>query len=212
MPIDGIVVGLVAIAIGAVWALYGLSAFKILLPIWAFAFGVLVGAQLGQDVLGEGFFSTVASWSIGIVFGLVLAAVSYTWYYAAVTIAAGALGYAFGVGFMDALRIDSSMIGVGVGLVVGAVLAIGTFAAGVPAFLVITFSAISGAAGIVNGVLILLGRIKVEDLHSGLLGGLLSGGIVAVVAWIVISAVAVGYQLRKVNETSVAVRREAYRF
>ena len=35
---------------------------------------------------------------------------------------------------------------------------------GVPAFLVIAFSAISGAAGVVNGALILLGRIKLEDV------------------------------------------------
>jgi hypothetical protein len=212
MSIDGLLVGVLAIAIGAAWAFYGLSAFTVLLPLFAFAFGVLVGAQLGQDAFGEGFFSTVLSWVVGIVFGLILASVSFFWYYAAVTLAAGALGYAFGVGFANALDIDSSLLGSVVGLVIGAVLAIATFAAGVPAFLVITFSAISGAAGVVNGGLILLGRIKVADLHSGLLGGLLSDGTIAVVAWILIAVVAIWYQLRKVSDTSVAIRREAYRF
>lgn len=212
MSIEGILVGLAAIAVGAAWAFYGLSMFTVLLPLFAFAFGVLMGAQLGQDVLGEGFLSTVLSWVFGIIFGLVLAVVSFFWYYAAVTIAAGALGYAFGVGFMDVLGIDSSILGTIVGLFVGGVLAIATFAAGVPAFLVITFSAISGAAGIVNGALILLGRIKVDNLDSGLLGGLLTDGLIAIMAWIVIAVVAILYQLRKVNETSIAVRREAYRF
>ena len=103
MSAETILVGLFAIAIGGAWAFYGLSAFTILLPIWAFAFGFLMGAQFSQDIFGQGFLSSVFSWGVGFVFGLVLAVVSWFWYYAAVTIAAGALGYAFGVGILDAL-------------------------------------------------------------------------------------------------------------
>lgn len=42
MSIEGILVGLLAIAIGAAWAFYGLKLFTILLPIWAFFFGSLL--------------------------------------------------------------------------------------------------------------------------------------------------------------------------
>ena len=212
MSFEGIVVGLVAIVVGGAWAFYGLSLFTILLPLWAFVFGFLVGMQWSHDVFGQGFFTTVLGWAIGIGFGFFLAAISYFWYYAAVTIAAGALGYAFGVGILDALNIDAAILGIVVGLIVGGALAIGTFLAGVPAFLIVGFSALSGAAGVVNGVLILLGRIKVEDLESNLLGGLLTDGIIAVVAWLVISGVAVFWQLQRVTETAVAIRRESYRF
>jgi hypothetical protein len=212
MSFEGIVVGLVAIVVGGAWAFYGLSLFTILLPLWAFVFGFLVGMQWSHDVFGQGFFTTVLGWAIGIGFGFFLAAISYFWYYAAVTIAAGALGYAFGVGILDALNIDAAILGIVVGLIVGGALAIATFVAGVPAFLIIYFSAISGAAGVVNGVLILLGRIKVEDLESNLLGGLLTDGIIAVVAWIVLSAIAIFWQLQRVTETAVAIRRESYRF
>jgi hypothetical protein len=212
MSFEGIVVGLVAIVVGGAWAFYGLSLFTILLPLWAFVFGFLVGMQWSHDVFGQGFFTTVLGWAIGIGFGFFLAAISYFWYYAAVTIAAGALGYAFGVGILDALNIDAAILGIVVGLIVGGALAIATFVAGVPAFLIIYFSAISGAAGVVNGVLILLGRIKVENLESNLLGGLLTDGIIAVVAWIVLSAIAIFWQLQRVTETAVAIRRESYRF
>jgi len=212
MSVEEILVGLIAIAIGGAWAFYGLAVFTILLPIWAFAFGFLMGAQFSQDIFGQGFLSSVFSWVVGFVFGLVIAAISYFWYYAAVTIAAGALGYAFGVGILDALNIDSQFLGIVAGLLVGGVLAVATFAAGVPAFLIVILSAVSGAAGVVNGALILLGRIQLADVHSHIIGGLLADGILAVIAWIALSAVAIWYQLRKVGEAALSVPRTAYRF
>ncbi len=212
MSIEGIIVGLLAIAVGGAWAFYGLSLFTILLPLWAFVFGFLVGMQWSHDVFGQGFFTTVLGWIIGILFGFFLGAISYFWYYAAVTIAAGALGYTFGVGLMDALGIDAAILGIVVGLIVGGALAIATFLAGVPALLVIIFSAISGAGAVVNGALIFLGRIQVEDLDSGLLSGLLTDGIIGVGAWIVIAALAAFWQFRRVADLAISVRREAYRY
>ena len=113
MSIEGIIVGLLAIVIGAAWAAYGLKFFTILLPLWAFLFGLVAGAQWGQDVFGQsGIFTTVLSWGIGLVFGLFLAVISYFWYYAAVVIMGGALGYALGVGLL-------SWLGIGSGILVG---------------------------------------------------------------------------------------------
>ena len=71
MSIEGIIVGLLAVVIGAAWAAYGLKFFTILLPLWAFLFGLAAGAQWGQEIFGQGFFSTVLSWIIGFGFGLV---------------------------------------------------------------------------------------------------------------------------------------------
>jgi hypothetical protein len=212
MSIEGILIGLVAILVGAGWAFYGLRFFTIILPIWALFFGFVTGVQWGQDVFGQGFLGTVTSWIIGGALALILAALSYFWYYFAVTLAVGALGYTLGVGFMDFLGIDSSILGLIVGLVVGAVFAIGTFLLGVPAVLIVLVSAISGAAAMVNGVLILLGRIKVEDLDSGLLSGLLTDSLIGVVAWGVIAVVAAFYQLRGVERAVEAVSRSAYRY
>ena len=136
MSIEGVIVGLLAVVIGAAWAIYGLKFFTILLPLWAFVFGLAAGAQWSQEIFGQGFFSTVLSWIIGFGFGLFLAVISFFWYYAAVVILGGALGYALGVGLMDWLNIDASVLGILVGLIVGAVFAFATFALGVPVFLV----------------------------------------------------------------------------
>ncbi len=212
MSLEGIVIGLLALAIGLGWAFYGLKVFTILLPIWAFFFGLTSGAQWSQDIFGQGFLSTVLSWGIGIVFGAVLAAISYFWYYAAITIAGGALGYVLGVGFMDWLGIDAAILGIIVGLIVGAVFAAATFLLGVPAWLIILFSGISGSAAAVNGVLILLGRIKVEDLSSGVVNGLLTDTTIGIIAWIVLAVVAIVWQTRDVGRTVTTIERTNYRY
>ena len=89
-------------SIGLAWAFYGLKLFVILLPIWAFFFG-LVPAPSGapKSSARRRFLLTTLSWIIGIVFGLVLAAIAFFWYYAAVVIMVGALGYMLGVGFFE---------------------------------------------------------------------------------------------------------------
>ena len=212
MSLEGIVIGLLALAIGLGWAFYGLKVFTILLPIWAFFFGLTSGAQWSQDIFGQGFLSTVLSWGIGLVFGAVLAVISYLWYYAAVTIAGGALGYILGVGFMDWLGIDAAILGIIVGLIVGAVFAAATFLLGVPAWLIIIFSGITGAAAAVNGVLILLGRIHVEDLSSGVVNGLLTDTTIGIIAWVVLSVAAIYWQMRDVGRTVTTIERTNYRY
>ena len=212
MSIEGIIVGLLAIVIGAAWAFFGLRLFTILLPIWAFFFGLVAGAQLGEDIFGQGFFATVLSWFIGIAVGLALAVISYFWYYAAVTIAFGALGYSLGVGLMAWLGIDASILGTIVGIVVGGLFAAGAFLLGVPALVVVYVSAISGAAAIVNGVLLFLGRIKLENLDSGLVGGVLTDSFVGVATWVVISVVAIVFQMRGIARVAAAIERSGYRF
>lgn len=212
MSLEGIIVGLLAIGIGAAWATYGLKLFTILLPLWAFFFGLVAGAQWGQDVFGQGFFATTLSWGIGIVFGLVLAAISFFWYYAAIVLAAGALGYMLGIGFFNYFGMGTGFIVVVIGLILGAVFAIGAFLLGVPVLLVMVVSAFSGAAAVVNGVLILIGRIKVESLSDGIFGSLFADGIVGTVAFLLLAGAALMYQMRDVGQSITTVDRSAYRY
>jgi len=212
MSLEGIIIGLLAIGIGLAWAFYGLRLFTILLPLWAFFFGLVAGAQWGADLFGQGFFSTVLSWGIGLIFGLVLAAISFFWYYAAIVILGGAVGYALGVGFFEWLGFDAGVLIVIIGLVLGAVFAVATFALGVPVLLVMAFSAFSGAAAVVNGVLILLGQIKVDDLHAGIFGSLLSNGIVGVGLFVVLGVVALFWQIRDVGSSITSIERSSYQY
>jgi hypothetical protein len=212
MSLEQIIIGLLAIGIGLAWAFYGLKLFTILLPIWAFFFGLVAGAQWGQDVFGDGVFSTVLSWGIGLVIGIVLAAISFFWYYAAIVILGGAAGYALGVGIFEYFGFGTGVIVVLIGLIVGAIFAIGTFVLGVPVLLVMVFSAFSGAAAVVNGVLILTGQIKLATLHDGIFGSLLHQGVIGTIAFIVVGAAALFYQMRDVGESIQSIDRSSYQY
>ena len=212
MSIESILVGLLAIGIGLAWALYGLKLFTILLPIWAFFFGLVAGAQWGTDVFGDGFLATTLSWGIGIVFGIVLAAISFFWYYAAIVLLGGAVGYALGVGVFEYFGLGDGVLVVIIGLIVGAIFAIGTFLLGVPVLLVMVFSAFSGAAAVVNGVLILTNQIKLDTLNDGIFGSLFANGVLGTVAFLVLGGVALYWQIRDVGTSIQTVDRSAYRY
>lgn len=212
LDVQGIVVGLLGMGIGAVWATYGLKAFTILLPIWAFFAGLLAGASLVTNLLGTGFLSTITSWVVGVGLGLVLAVLSYFVYYAAIIILGASIGYALGSGLLVAIGLDGFLATVA-GLLGGALIALGVLALGVPVFLVIILTAFSGAAGVVNGALILLGFIKVEDVDQGLMEGLLKYGVVALVAWVAVAAAGIWYQMRDIGRDMdrMRVSAESYR-
>jgi hypothetical protein len=213
VSIEGILIGLLAIGAGAAWAFFGLRFFAILLPIWAFFFGIVAGVDVTHTIFGDGFFATVLSWGIGLAFGVVLALISYFWYYAAVTLAVGIVGYALGAGLVAALGIDSGFLSFLAGLVVGGVFAVGAFVLAFPVILVIVVSAASGAAAVVNGVLIFLGTIKLADLDSGIFGDLIKNGVVGTVAWIVIAVAAIVFQMRDVARVSASMPSQSdYRY
>lgn len=199
MSLEGIIVGVLAMAIGAAWAAYGLKAFTILLPIWAFFVGLLAGAAIIQEILGDGFLATTTSWIVGLGAGVLLAIGSYFIYYIAVVLLGASVGYALGAGLLQAIGLDG-FLSVIVGILAGVALALAVLVLAVPAILVIVLSAFSGAAGVVNGALVLLGQIKLDSIDQGLMEGLLKHGIIAIVAWVAIAAAGIWYQLRDVGE------------
>ena len=210
MTLEGILVGLVVIIVGLAWAFYGLRAFTILLPIWAFIVGFGAGASWIQELFGGGFLATTTSWVGGFFIGLVLALLSYFLYYAAVVLLGGALGYTLAAGFAVGIGLPN-FLAIIVGLVAGAALGAAVLLLAMPAFLVVWLSAIGGATAVANGLLILLGRIDLKDIEGGLGQGLLRDPAIAVVTVIVVAAAGIYYQMREVTEATVAVERATYR-
>ena len=114
--IEGILVGLLAIGIGAAWAFYGLQLFAILLPIWAFFFGLDGRRPLGVDDLrGRHHRDRRCRGASASCSGSCSRRSRYFWYYAAVVIAGGALGYMLGAGLFDCLGIDTGFLAVIIG-------------------------------------------------------------------------------------------------
>ena len=116
----------------------GYRFFMFLLPIWGFFFGFGLGAESVQALFGDAFLSTITSWVVGFVVALVFALCSYLFYFAAVALVGGALGYALAVGILEAIGLPFGLLVWIVGIVVGIIFAIGVIVLNIQKLVVIT--------------------------------------------------------------------------
>src|SRR5262245_36970392 len=101
-----VIAAVIMLFFGSVLAFAGYRFLAVLLPILGFGFGFVLGAQFVQALWGGGFLATAISWFVGFLFAVPFAVLSYLLYFAAVSLAAVALGYAFGAGLMQAIGFD----------------------------------------------------------------------------------------------------------
>src|SRR4051794_20713433 len=170
MTLEGIVLGLVAIAVGAAFTFWGFRFFLLLLPVWGFLFGFLVGADVVTYLFGQGFLSTATSWIAGFVVGLIFAALAYLYYWFAVVWIGATAGYALGTGVMTWLTPNAGVLIFVVGLVVAAAVATAFIVLGLPKYLAIALTAFGGAFAAMAGLALLLGRVPVTEIHNGTVG------------------------------------------
>jgi Domain of unknown function (DUF4203) len=202
MTIEGFLFGAIALVVGAGFALYGFKFFLILLPLWAFVAGFAAGAQAMAVLFGEGFLATVLGWVIGFITGAVFAVISYLWYWAAVVLLGAIVGYQLGVGLMALINL-TGIGSVAVGVLVGAALAVATVVLGVPRALVVVLTALGGAATVVAGALLIIGRITVDDLGNGVVGAIIYDNILWLIAFAVVAALGIIWQLRQPSAESL---------
>lgn len=192
---EHILVGLIGIGIGALVAAFGTRGFYLLLPLWAAVSGFLLGAGLVAAILGEGFLATVTGWIAGVGLGLVFAVIAGVFYYAAVMILAGAVGFGIGSGLLAAFGVEPGVVTSIAGAVVAAGLVILAVLVDAPTILVAVYSAFGGSAIAVAGAWLLLGRTSLETVGAqGPLGSLEGDGL-ALVLWLGLGCLALGYQL-----------------
>ncbi len=170
MSLEAIVLGLVAVAIGTAFTFWGLRFFLLLLPVWGFLFGFIVGADATTYLLGDAFLATTLSWVIGFVVALLFAALSYLYYWFAVVWIGATAGYALGTGIMAWLTPNLDIVTFIIGLALAAVFAVIFIALRVPKFLAIAFTAFGGAFATMAGIALVLGRVPVDQLHLGTVG------------------------------------------
>jgi hypothetical protein len=209
---DAVVLGLVAMAMGTVVAAYGTRAFYLLLPVFGFGAGFLLGGQAVTGLLGDGLFSTLLGWLVGLGVGAVLAVLAGLWWYAAIVILAGAIGYEVGSGLLVAIGIDPGLLT----LIAGLVVAVGFVAAAIvldaPTLYVAALTGFGGAAYGVAGAYLLIGQISVAQLRDGPLGAL-SDHPIGLAAWFGLGAVALAFQYLDLRRIAMErIDRSPYRF
>jgi len=159
------IIALVAAVIGLAFAFGGWRFFLILLPIWGLFVGFNVGTDAVSALFGDGTFATLTSWLVGLVFAVVFALFAYLYYYAAIALLGGAVGYAIGTAAWGLIGNEYGIIAFVIGLALGVVVAIAVLALNVPRLLVIVLTGLGGAAAILAGWFILTGQIPSGNIH-----------------------------------------------
>ena len=213
IELQGLLLGALAIGIGLAFAFWGFRVFLILLPIWGFFAGFLLGANGVQYIFGEAFLATATGWVVGFLLGLLFAVLSYLYYWVAVILLGGALGYQLTIGLLQWIGFEGDgIIAFILGLIVGAIFAVGFFLLQMPAVLVIVATAISGAGATVAGVAIGLGLIDYQSLGNGVFGAyqVSDMGWVGIIAAIALAFAGAIYQTRTIADMSRAITADQY--
>jgi hypothetical protein len=196
-----LILGLVAIIVGLLIAAYGTRGFFLLLPLFGFVVGFLLGGQVVTELFGDGLFATALGWLVGFVVGLGFAVLAGLWWWAAVAVLFGVVGYELGSGVLIAIGLDPGFVTAVVGVVVGVGLAVLAIALDAPTLLVAAVTAFGGAAYAVAGLFLVLRQVTVDALQEGPIGSL-EGHTLGLIVWLALGAVAFGFQ-------SVDTRRRA---
>ena len=205
MTIEGIIGGLIALGIGLLFAFYGFKLFIVLLPIWGFFAGFLIGAGAMTALFGEGFLVTVTSWIVGLVVGVIFAALSYLYYWFAVIFVGASLGYMAGTGLMTLLHIGDGFLAFVVGLVVAIAFALAFIFLRVPKYLVLVATSFGGSFAAIAGVAMLLGLIPYTALSAGTIGAYAAHNMswIWAFAGLALGVVALLFQMRTTEATEL---------
>ena len=188
-------VAILALMLGLVVCFAGFRLFVILLPIWAFFAGFLATAQSIAQLFGGGFLATLSGWVFGFVVGLFFALASYFFYYAAIVLLAATVGYEIGAGVMATLSINSGFLQFIVGLALAVVFTVGVIVLGIPKVFIVVLTALGGAAMVLAGVLLAIGRIPLTALGRGLVGAFVHDSWFWALAYIAIVALGIVVQM-----------------
>lgn len=211
--LEGLLLGALAVGIGLALAFWGFRVFLILLPIWGFFAGFLLGANGVEYLFGDAFLATATGWVVGFLLGLLFAVLAYLYYVVAIILLGGALGYQLTIGLLQWIGFDADgIIAFILAVAGGAIFAVGFILLQMPAVLVIVATAITGAGAAIAGVAIGLGILPYQELSGGIFGihAASDVGWLGIIAGIALAFAGAIYQTRTVADMSAAITADAY--
>lgn len=160
------VVGVLAVLVGALFLFRGYLALRVVFPLWGGFVGFVLGASLTAGWTGDSFLGTTASWVVALALAVLFALLAYLYYAVSVVIGMASIGFVLGTALMGALGVEWSWVVVLVGVVVGVALAWFAIVANLPMMLLVVLTALTGAAMVVVGLLIVVGSLESTELTS----------------------------------------------
>lgn len=202
-----ILIGILAVIVGAAVCLAGLRLFFLLLPIWGFVVGFLGGAALVTALAGDGFLSTALGIVVGVIVGIAGAALAYFFWYFGVLLAAGSAGSLLGATLFAAIGVKSAWALFIIGVIFAAVFIFAAFLIQLPIYLVIIDTALAGATVVVGGLLLIFNKIDRDDIGTTAAWHQIHDHWLLWLLWAVIAAIGIGAQLTAVEQATLPEER-----
>ena len=196
--------------LGVGLCLVGYRIFLVLLPIFGFFAGFWLGAEAVALIFSTGFLSTVAGWVVGFVVGLIAALLAYKFFTLGVAIVAAGIGAALGSGFMGAIGFETGFLVSIVVIICAVAAAVLTVMLKVQKYVIIALTAFSGANALLLSVLLLIGKVSLDDLQTAgnSVKPVLQDSWFWLLAWIALAAAGIYVQWR--NSRRFAFSKEDY--
>jgi hypothetical protein len=214
MSLEGIIIGVLGVALGAAFCFAGFRFFLILLPIWGLFTGFMVGAGATATLLGEGFLASTLGIVVGVVVAIVFALLSYLYWWGAVAVIAGALGYWIAHWLLVVIGFSADgWITALIALAAGVLLFVGALVVNAPKYVAIILTSFAGASWLAAGVALFLGVIKPDELPNGSIAAIYTEGWLWIAIWGVAAAAGIIAQLATTSRmeqdlaASMSVRR-----
>lgn len=194
---ETLIIGLIALVVGVLLCFAGYRLFRILIAVWGFFIGFLIGAQVVASILHSDFLTTPLAWGAGLLLGLILAVLAYALYAAAVTILGASVGYLLGAGLVTALGYgNQEIVIIGAGLALAIIFGVLILAFDLVRLLVIANTALGGAGTVVTGVLLLFRVIDLNFLRSGVVGAFIRNSPGWILLWLALAVVGGTFQMQ----------------
>ncbi|MCL4265648.1 MAG: DUF4203 domain-containing protein [Anaerolineae bacterium] len=186
---------LIALLFGTMVCFSGYRLFLVLLPIWGFFFGFGLGAQSVQLLFGEAFLASVTSWVVGFIVALLFAVLSYLFYFFAVALIAGSLGYGLGVAIMGIFNADLTILTWIVGIVLAIVVIGITLYFNLAKYVIIIATAVGGAAATIGTLIVGVENVQLLTIAENPVQVMLSGSFIWTLLFLVMAAAGIGGQI-----------------
>ena len=197
LSIQGMIIGVIGVVLGAAFAFGGFRWFILLLPIWGLFAGFMFGAGATATLLGEGFLASVLGIGVGVVMALIFAALSWFFWWGAVAVIGGTLGYFVAHWLLVAIGFNADgWLTILISILAGVVVTIGALVINAPKYVAIILTAFSGAAWLAAGIALFLGLIPVDDFQNGSLVAIYKEGWLWIGIWAVVAAAGIIAQLQ----------------
>ena len=200
---------LIVVLVGLAMVLNGYRWFLILLPIFGFFFGFMIGAQAMTALFGTAFLATVTSWVVGFVVAIVFAVLSYFFWFIGVAIFIGSFGYALGYAIMGLFNADLTILTFLVALALGVIFAVLAFVLNIQKYMIIIATSFIGAGAIILGVLSAFG-FPPEAFGKNALALVLKDSVWWVIVFLVVGIAGTVLQIRRNRNWELKVVEHNY--